>query len=189
MAELKIDLKATIKTKKEQELRQTAQNLVVENIIERATVVISDLMVDERAEAYKNDLAKQLQSNGIDPNLYFGDGSSEETKDIFEKIKQDAYERIKSEAVVKKMLEKENITVSDEEFEEHIEKYAKLYRVDAEDFKKRIVPERMEAIREEARTAKLLDKLMTYVKVEKPATVKKEPAAETKEQSDEETKE
>lgn len=189
LAELKKDLKATIKTKKEQELRQTAQNLVVENIIERATVVISDLMVDERAEAYKNDLAKQLQSNGIDPNLYFGDGSSEETKDIFEKIKQDAYERIKSEAVVKKMLEKENITVSDEEFEEHIEKYAKLYRVDAEDFKKRIVPERMEAIREEARTAKLLDKLMTYVKVEKPATVKKEPAAETKEQSDEETKE
>ncbi len=189
LAELKKDLKATIKTKKEQELRQTAQNLVVENIIERATVVISDLMVDERAEAYKNDLAKQLQSNGIDPNLYFGDGSSEETKDIFEKIKQDAYERIKSEAVVKKMLEKENITVSDEEFEEHIEKYAKLYRVDAEDFKKRIVPERMEAIREEARTAKLLDKLMTYVKVEKPATAKKEPAAETKEQSDEETKE
>ncbi len=83
LAELKKDLKATIKTKKEQELRQTAQNLVVENIIERATVVISDLMVDERAEAYKNDLAKQLQSNGIDPNLYFGDGSSRRNKRHF----------------------------------------------------------------------------------------------------------
>ncbi len=184
--ELKKDLKAKIKTKKEQELRQTAQNLVVESVIDKANVVISDLMVNERAEAYKNDLAKQLQSNGIDPDLYFGDGTSEETKDIFEKIKQDAYDRIKGEAVVEKMLEKENITVSDEEFENQIQKYAELYKVDAEEFKKRIVPERLEAIREEAKTAKLLDKLMDYVKVEKPAAAKKESAAETKEKSDEE---
>lgn len=186
LEELKKDLKANIKTKKEKELLQAAQNQVVESVIAKADVTISDLMVTERADAYKNDLAKQLRSNGIDPDLYFGDETSEETKEIFEKIRQDAYDRIKGEVVVEKMLETENITVSDEDFENQIQKYAELYKVDAEDFKKRIPAERLEAIRDEAKTAKLLDKLMDYVKVEKPAAAKKETAAETKEKSDEE---
>lgn len=175
--EFKKDIKASIKAKKEEELKSAAQSTVIETAIENSSVVISEYMINERAEMYKKDFENRLRSSGIDPEKYFS-GESEEIKALFDKIKQDAYDRIKGEMVVSKMLERENITISEEDYENEIKKYADMYKIAPEEFKTRMNPERLEAIRDEARTTKLLNKIMDYVKVEKTTKAKKEISAD-----------
>jgi len=177
LEELKKDLKAKIKSSKEAELKREAQNLVVETAINNSKVVISDLMIEERAEAYKKDFYNRLKQSGIDPDKYFGN-ESEQVKTVMDKIRQDAIDRIKGESVVAKMLEKENIVITEEDYENEIKKYADMYKIEPEEFKKRMNPHRLESIRDEARTNKLLEKLMDYVKVEKTTKAKKTSAAE-----------
>lgn len=172
LEELKKDFKAKIKLKKEAELKQAAQNQVIETAICNSKVIISDLMVDERAEAYKKDLDNRLKQSGIDPEKYFG-SETEQVKAILDKLRQDAIDRIKGESVVAKMLEKENITITEEDYEAEIKKYAEMYKIEPEEFKKRMNHERLELVRDEAKMNKLLDKLMNYVKVEKTSKSKK----------------
>jgi trigger factor len=184
--EFKKDIKASIKAKKETELKNAAQNKVIETAIENSTVVISEYMINERAEMYKKDFENRLKSSGIDPQQYLS-GESEEVKAIFDKIQQDAQDRIKGEMVVSKMLEKENITISEEDYENEIKKYADMYKIEPEEFKKRMNPERLEAIRDEARTNKLLEKIMDYVKVEKTTKSKKTTASSPQKKEKEST--
>ena len=176
--EFKKDIKASVKAKKEAELKNEAQNKVIETAIENSTVVISEYMINERSEMYKKDFENRLKSSGIDPQKYLN-SDSEEVKAIFDKIRQDAQDRIKGEMVVAKMLEKENITISEEDYENEIQKYADMYKIEPEEFKKRMDPQRLEAIRDEARTNKLLEKIMAYVKVEKTTKAKKATASNT----------
>lgn len=182
LEELKKDLKAKIKAGKEAELKQAAQNQVIETAISNSNVVISDLMIDERTEAYKKDLDNRLKQSGIDPDKYFGN-ETEQVKAIFDKLRQDAIDRIKGEMVVGKMLEKENIAITEEDYEAEIKRYAEMYKIEPEEFKNRMNHERLELIREEAKMSKLLDKLMDYVKVEKATKAKKtEAGAEKKDE-------
>ncbi len=172
LEDLKKDLKAKIKSRKEAELKQAAQNTVVETAINNSNVTISDLMIDERAEAYKKDLDNRLKQSGIDPDKYFGN-ETEQVKAILDKLRQDAIDRIKGEIVVSKMLEKENITITEEDYEAEVKKYADMYKIEPEEFKKRMNHERLELVREEAKMGKLLEKLMDYVKAEKTTKPKK----------------
>jgi trigger factor len=179
--ELKKDIKAKIKARKEEELKTQAQNQVIETAIANSTVVISELQIDERAEAYKKDFERQLQQNGIDPEAYFGQEDNDGVKEILDKIRQDSIDRIKGEYVVEKMVEAEGVVVTDKDVEEIVEKYSALYNIPLEDLKNRMDHESTEAFRDEAKTAKLLDKVMAYVKVEKKPAAKKAQPKKAKE--------
>jgi hypothetical protein len=56
-----------------------------------------------------------------------------------------------------------------------------MYKIEPQEFKKRMNHEGLELIREEAKMTKLLEKLMDYVKVEKASKPKK-AASDTEKQ-------
>ena len=163
--EYKEDIKNTLKAKKEKAAKNTKEGLVIDKIIENATMEIPEPMVETTKEQMMNEFAQQISYQGLSIEQYFQFTGMTKEK-FMETATPEAERRIKSRLVLEAIAKAEDIQVSDDELEEELKKMAEMYQMDVEQLSGLVGDSEKDAIKKDIAVQKAVD-LVTDAAVEK----------------------
>lgn len=132
--ELKADVKAKALERKQRTADEQAENDIVDAIVDTMKAEIPDAMINNRVEQMVQDFAYRLQMQGMNIETYvqYTGASLDEFKSTF---RPQAEKQVKMRLALEKIVELENITVSDEDVDAQIAKMAEGYGMTAEQIK------------------------------------------------------
>ena len=137
------DIEKNLKEQKEREKEQYLEATALEKAAENASVDIPQIMIDHEVDHMVQDFASQLRLQGMTLDMYF-QLTGQDEQALREQMKENAEKRVRQRLVLKAIIEKEQITVSDEELDEELEKMAELYQRTKEEIrtmlKKKMTP-------------------------------------------------
>lgn len=163
--EYKEDLKKTLEVKKKDAAKREKESLVVDKIIENATMDIPEPMINTQKEQMMNEFAQQISYQGLSIDQYFQFTGM--TKEQFmETAEPEAIRRIKSRLVLEAVANAENIEVSEDEVKAEITKMAETYQMEADKLIEMIGEEEKKAIKQDIAVQKAVE-LVTESAVEK----------------------
>lgn len=129
LEDLKNTLKANILSGKENNAKNDKLNTILLKLEEATTMDVPSIAVESEIDNQLSRFDQQLQMQGMNLNLYL-----EQTGNTIEKMREDLRERatkgIKTSLILTKISEKENISVSQEEFSQELDKVASMYGMD-----------------------------------------------------------
>lgn len=163
--EYKADIKATLQVKKEKAAKNTKEGLVIDKIIENASMEVPDPMVETTKEQMVQEFAQQISYQGLSIEQYFQfTGMSKEK--FLESATPEALRRIQSRLVLEAIAKAEDIQVTEEELEEELKKMTEMYQMDLEQLKGLVGDSEKKAIMQDIAVQKAVD-LVTEAAVEK----------------------
>lgn len=128
------DLRETIKTELEESSERQADDKLLNDIIEKViaenSFSIPQAMVREQAYRLADQTLQQYMSYGMDPARF---GISKEK--IAEQHMETAEKQVKGALIINHLTEKFALTVTDEDVEKTIEKYAKMSKMTPADYR------------------------------------------------------
>ena len=135
------DLRNIIKEQLKAHKEYHLENEFIDELLEKASanmeIEIDEEIVDAEVHYMYEDFLQKLKMQGITEELYLKYANTTKEK-IEESMKEEANKRVKYRYLLKKIIKKEKIKVSDKEAEKEIEDMAKHYNVDKEEVLKEI---------------------------------------------------
>ena len=162
--EYKEDIKATLQVKKEKAAKSTKEGLVIDKIIENATMEIPDPMIETTKEQMLNEFAQQISYQGLSIEQYFQFTGMTKEK-FLETATPEAERRIKSRLVLEAIAKAEDIQVSEEELNEELKKMADMYQMDIDQLTDLVGESEKKSIKQDIAVQKAVD-LVTEAAVE-----------------------
>ena len=162
--EYKADIRKKLQEKKEQDAKVENENNVIEKVIENAQMELPQPMVDTQAREMVENYARRLQSQGLNINDYmkYTDMTPEK---LMEQMRPEAEKRIKTRLVLEKVVEVENVEVSDEKLDEQINEIAASYKLEGAKLKEMMGEREKEQIREDLKVQAAIDLLVEQAKL------------------------
>lgn len=134
LEDYKAEVKKNIKERKEREGKENKENQIVDLVIENAQMDIPEAMIEMQVRQMADDFARRIQQQGLSVEQYFQfTGMSQEKMN--EELKPQAEKRIKTRLVLEAIVKAENIEVSDERFDEELQKMADSYKMELDKIK------------------------------------------------------
>lgn len=130
-AKLHENLLKAAKTRAESELRSKALKTAADN----AKVSIPDVMVDNRVDSMLNELSVNLESHGMNMEQYLKYSNTDMSK-LRETYRQSAAEAVKTDLVLEKIAQTEDLKVAPEEIDTEISLMAARYGTTPKEVKK-----------------------------------------------------
>ena len=154
--EYREDVKKNLLEKKKESIKSATQQKVVDKIIENATMDIPDPMVETQAREMVDRYGQQLQTNGLNLQLYLNvTGMSMD--DFVNQMKPQALKNIQSRIALKAVAKAEGIEASQEEIDAEFAKIAEQYNMDADKIKKLLPKEEIDTVSDDVISQKALD--------------------------------
>lgn len=140
LAEYKKDLKKQMEKYKDEQARNMISNEAVDHAAENAKMDIPQLMIDSQVEQLAREFESQIRSQGmsVDQYLQMLGMSADQMMAQFE---PEAIHRIRTRLTLEKIVEVENIEISDEELDKQLEEMANMYGMKVEDLTKGMTEE------------------------------------------------
>ncbi len=157
------ELKADIRAKKEEEagrlMKQQFEDEVINKAVENAEVDIPEVMVNSQVNLMLRDFDYQLRHQGLNLETYmkYMNKNVDELREVYKPM---ALNRVKSQLVLEEIAKLENVVVSDDELNEELEKTAKMYNQELENFKKALREEDINSIKDGIAVQKTIDLLV-----------------------------
>lgn len=124
------EVKADIKKKKQEEnelrAKREYEDAVIDVVSSNAKIDIPDVMVDKEIDAMLKDLEMRLKYQGLDLKSYYKYTNNTEEK-VREYMRETAQKKVKTDLVISKIGEVENIKAEDEELLNRATEMAKQY--------------------------------------------------------------
>lgn len=137
--EYKADLKNKLNEAKKKSAAYENENTVINKVIENTALEIPEPMVETQAnkllQNYINNISSNLSGQGLTFEQYM-QYTGTTIEGLREQMKERALKSIKTSLVLEAIVKAENIEVSKERVEEEIEKLAKDYKMEVEQFRK-----------------------------------------------------
>ena len=162
--EYKADIRKKLQEKKEQDAKVENENNVIEKVIENAQMELPQPMVDTQAREMVENYARRLQSQGLNINDYMKYTGMTPEK-LMEQMRPEAEKRIKTRLVREKVVEVENVEVSDEKLDEQINEIAASYKLEGAKLKEMMGEREKEQIREDLKVQAAIDLLVEQAKL------------------------
>ena len=162
--EYKADIRKKLQEKKEQDAKVEDENNVIEKVIENAQMELPQPMVDTQAREMVENYARRLQSQGLNINDYMKYTGMTPEK-LMEQMRPEAEKRIKTRLVLEKVVEVENVEVSDEKLDEQINEIAASYKLEGAKLKEMMGEREKEQIREDLKVQAAIDLLVEQAKL------------------------
>ncbi len=184
LAEYKEDVKNKLVERKTNEEKAKREDLVVKAVIEDSEMELPEAMIETQQRQIVNDFAQRLQMQGMNFDQYMQYTGNTVDK-MLEQVKPQAIERIQARLVLEAVAEAENITVSDEDFEEELKKMAEQYKMELDKLKSLMADAELKQMRDDLAVQKAAEFLVENVK----ESAKKAAAKKTAKKADDEAEE
>ena len=162
--EYKADIRKKLQEKKEQDAKVENENNVIEKVVENAQMELPQPMVDTQAREMVENYARRLQSQGLNINDYMKYTGMTPEK-LMEQMRPEAEKRIKTSLVLEKVVEVENVEVSDEKLDEQSNEIAASYKLEGAKLKEMMGEREKEQIREDLKVQAAIDLLVEQAKL------------------------
>jgi len=126
LEELRNDINAKIKEANDLKAKTEYENAVIEKVVSNAAVEIPEAMVNKEIDGMVQDLEMRLKYQGLDLNTYYQFTNTSEEK-FRAQMADVALNKVKTDLVIGKIAQVENITVSDEEISKKAREVAEAY--------------------------------------------------------------
>lgn len=165
--EYKKDLEKQLKEEKEKQATTANENAVVAKVVENAEVELPEPMIESQLDNMYYDYAMRLQQQGIPMDQYLKITGLTADK-IREQMKPSAEKNLKNSLVIEAVMNKENVTVSDERLEEEFKKVADQYKMKYEDLMKSVSDKEKEDMRRQVAFQETVDLLVSEANLVAP---------------------
>ena len=119
LAEYKADVKGKLEERKAKEAKDAKEAAVIEEIVKDSEMEIPEAMLATQQRQMVDEFAQRIQMQGLSIDQYFQfTGSSYEQ--MIEQVKPQAEKRIQSRLVLEAVAKAENITATDEDYEDEL---------------------------------------------------------------------
>ena len=140
LAEYKADVKGKLEERKAKEAKDAKEAAVIEAIVKDSDMEIPEAMLATQQRQMVDEFAQRIQMQGLSIDQYFQfTGSSYEQ--MIEQVKPQAEKRIQSRLVLEAVAKAENITATEEDYEEELKVMAEAYQMEVEKVKE-LLPEK-----------------------------------------------
>ena len=163
LAELKKDLREKQEEAAKNKVERERRDAIVDKAVANAEGDIPEIMVTDEIESMLKDFDRQLQYQGLNLETYL-QYANKKVEEIKEQMKEDAYNRVKTQLTLEAIAKEENIEVSEEEVDQEIEKYAKQYNTEVEKFKSSMRPQDYGYMKEGIKIKKAVDFIVQQAK-------------------------
>lgn len=137
VADYKADVRKQLEQTKEKHAKTVKEDAVVDQVIENAQVELPDPMIDTQARRMVDELARNIQRQGLSMDMYM-QYTGMTLEKLLEQARPQAIKNIKTRLAMEAVAKAENITISEEELNAELEKMANAYKMDVEELKKQI---------------------------------------------------
>ena len=130
----KAEVKAKIKERKENEVKQKREDQSVEQAVANAEMDIPEAMISFQSRQMVDDFARRIMQQGMTMEQYFQSTGLSEEK-MMEEFKPEAEKRIRTRLTLEAIVAAENIEVSEERLDEELQKMADSYKMEVDKLK------------------------------------------------------
>lgn len=176
LEEYKKNLKEELQTKKAEQAKQARKDNALPIVVKNASIEMPKLMIDTEAEEMVNNFARSLQAQGMSMDQYMK-YTSQNPESMKEQVRPQAENNLKTRLTMEKIVETENITVSDEELDQELQKMATQYQTDLDKIKELLSEDQLKQIRSDLE----VDKAIEYIGEQAIEVEKKEEKTEEEE--------
>ena len=177
LEEYKEDIRKRLTERRENEIKGAQEDEAIRRIIETSTMDIPEAMIETQCENMVSEFAQRIAQSGLSMEQYM-QFSGLTVDQLKAQVRPEAETRIKSSLVLEEIAKVEEIVISDEEMDAHVEKMAAGYGMDAAKMKEMMSDSERESVRRDLAVTRAVELIMENVKeTEKVAT----PAEETEE--------
>lgn len=162
--EYKKDLRNKLEESAKHKAEHEDENNVIKQITENATVDIPQVMIEKQIDAMIRDFDMRLRYQGLELKRYL-ELMGMDYEAFRGQFAERAKDEVKTQLVIDKIRQVEDVQVSDEEVEEEIKKMAEAYKQSAEDLKKTLRPEDMAFIKNDMAFRKTIKLLVDNAKL------------------------
>ena len=164
LAEYKEHVKTNLEDKKANEAKRAKEDAAVDKAIENAQMDIPEAMLMTQCRQMLDDFSRRMQSQGLSMDQYFQFTGMTADK-MMEDMKPQALKRIQTRLVLEKVVEVENVEVSDEKLDEQINEIAASYKLEGAKLKEMMGEREKEQIREDLKVQAAIDLLVEQAKL------------------------
>ena len=132
--EYKEEIRKKLSERKEADAKSAREDAVIDAIIADAEMDIPDAMVETQQRQMVQEFAQRMQAQGISMDQYM-QFTGADTNTLLEQAKPQALKRIQSRLVLEAVVAAENITASEDEFEEEVRTMGEAYQMEADKVK------------------------------------------------------
>lgn len=148
LAEYKADVKGKLEEKKIKEAKDAKEAAVIEEIVKDADMEIPEVMLETQQRQMVDEFAQRIQMQGLTMEQYFQfTGASYDQ--LVEQVKPQAEKRIQSRLVLEAVAKAENITATDEDYEEELKVMAEAYQMEVDKVREMLPKKSADQIRED----------------------------------------
>ena len=127
---LREDIKTYLDKAAKNENEQRAHKALIDKIVETSTVDVPDSMINREAKQLMNEMQQRMKSQGVNFDQVMDEKGQE---NLWEELRTEAAKRVKNSLVLAEIANKENISVTSEQFEGKIKELAALYHAEEKD--------------------------------------------------------
>ena len=175
LAEYKASVKEKLTKDAEEEAQRAYESVLIEMAGDNMEADIPDAMVEEQMDAMVQEYDRNLQMSGLNLELYLK-YLGQDARTFREQTRPAAERRAKTDVVLEAIADAEGIKPTDEEVEAEYADLAEQYKMTAEDVKKALVRELVEA---NLRTRKAAQIVFDSGVPTEPVEEEKKPAKKT----------
>lgn len=140
--ELKDDIKREISAQKERQAGEKFKDALITELIEKSTIPVPEVLVEDQMRSIEQDFERNLMYQGLTVDQYLETQKFKDIDDWREKeVRPTALKRVQAGLVLAKITELENVTVTEDEIDEHVEVHKKEYANNPEALKQFETPE------------------------------------------------
>jgi len=161
LKELKDDIKREVMAQKEKELGEKLRDDLISELIEKSTVPVPEILVEDQMRSIEQDFAQNLSYRGLDLDTYLtSNGFPNEEEWRKKEVKPAAERRTQAGLVLSELSKAEKIAATDEEIDEHVAIHRKQYESNPETLKQFDTPEVRRDIANHFITEKTIERLV-----------------------------
>ena len=134
---LEKDIKEELTHRKEHELEHAYEDACLDKAANNMKIEILPELIDDEAHQMYHEFMDRMKRQGITEELYLKYTNSKE-EDLIEKMKDEAKKRIQYRYLLREIIKKENIKITDKEAKEKIKEISKQYNVTEEEILKEV---------------------------------------------------
>lgn len=159
---LKADIKNEITTQKQNEAANKLKDALIEELIEKSTVPVPEILVEDQMRSIQQDFTQNLMYRGLDLTTYLeANGFADEDAWKEAEVRPAALRRTQAGLVLAELTKLEKIDATDAEIDEHVEIHKQQYANSPQALEQFDTPEVKRDIANHFITEKTIERLVT----------------------------
>jgi trigger factor len=154
--ELRADIKKNLAEQGERRAEMETKDAILEKIYEANEIDVPEVMVEDQLEEMLKGFEREIKQQGFKLEQYF-QITGQAPNELREKIKEDAYKRVKMKLIVQNIARMQGFTASDEELNEELGKMAEQYGAEKDKLRDILGEFQIKLLQEDIKNKKAVD--------------------------------